>query len=427
MKCYLVWYRLKNSSADVIRGVARNYERAERMAESLELLLSAQGLEVEATGVKSGIHGQLYDDDDLHMRWSVVPPEPEEIEMKEYLVTGGLGFIGSHVVEALLREENTRVWVIDNGSNVAWNPAKGRLDYEEQAREILVQLMGGYEVADDPRTPRLVCIHGDFAHPNILDRIATSRFTGVFHLAGRCSVVESFEDPENFLEENTMKTLRLAKACAEGNTRLIFSSSAAVYGNVGGQKPIEEVSAMSPMNPYGATKMTVENWLKVYEHTYGLQYLSLRYFNVYGPRQQGGTKTSGAIANFIHNTWMEKPITIYGDGNQTRDWVYVTDVARANVLAMTNTRKSGLPINICTKECTSLNDILSLIKGNIQNEEALDVSTEMARFEVYDSIGDNLWAYLILEWVPTVTLQEGIRSTLDWRGIECKTVSKAVQ
>ena len=78
MKCYLVWYRLKDSSIDVVRGVARDYERAEKMAENLELSLSSQGLKVEATGVKSGIHGQLYDDDDLYMRWSVVPPEPEE-------------------------------------------------------------------------------------------------------------------------------------------------------------------------------------------------------------------------------------------------------------------------------------------------------------------------------------------------------------
>lgn len=347
--------------------------------------------------------------------------------MKEYLVTGGLGFIGSHVVEELLKEENTRVWVIDNGSNVAWNPSRGRIDYEEKSRELLVQLMGGYEVNDDPRAPRLVCIHGDFAHPNILNRIGTSRFTGVFHLAGRCSVVESRDDPEGYLEENVLKTLKLAKACAEGNTRLIFSSSAAVYGNVGGQKPIEEVSSMIPMNPYGATKMTVENWLKVYEHNYGLQYLSLRYFNVYGPRQQGGTKTSGAVANFVHSVWMEKTISIYGDGEQTRDWVHVQDVAKANVLAMANSRKSGLPVNICTKKCTSLNVILQKIYENVANEDSVNVESLPARYEVRDSVGENHWAYLILEWQPSISLSDGIRSTLQWRGIECKTVSETVQ
>ena len=144
--------------------------------------------------------------------------------MNEYLVTGGLGFIGSHLVEELLKDDNNRVWIIDDGSNACWNPRKGRLDYDSYSRDLLVQLMGGYEVTDDPRNPRLVCISGDCAHSNILDLIRHARFSCVFHLAGSCSVVGSINEPLDYLEQNSVKTLKIAKACAEGQTRLVFLS-----------------------------------------------------------------------------------------------------------------------------------------------------------------------------------------------------------
>ena len=182
--------------------------------------------------------------------------------MNNYLVTGGLGFIGSHLVEHLLRKDNTRVWIIDDGSNPAWNPRKGRIDYDVQVRDLLVQLMGGYEVDSDIRNPRLVIISGDFAHTNVLTRIRAGHFRCVFHLAASTSVVKSIENPLDVLDKNVAKTLSVAQACAEGKTRLIFSSSAAVYGDNDSTEPILEDANLDPTNPYGLSKLTCEQWFK---------------------------------------------------------------------------------------------------------------------------------------------------------------------
>ena len=339
--------------------------------------------------------------------------------MNEYLVTGGLGFIGSHLVEELMKDENNRVWIIDDGSNACWNPRKGRLDYDSYSRDLLVQLMGGYEVTDDPRNPRLVCISGDCAHSNILDLIRHARFTCVFHLAGSCSVVGSINEPLEYLEQNTAKTLKIAKACAEGQTRLVFSSSAAVYGNLDSALPISESAAMFPTNPYGATKMTVENWFRIYKDLYGLDYVNLRYFNVYGPRQRSGSPYSGVIANWVHSLWMKKPLIVYGDGEQTRDFVHVKDVARANMKAIYAPTTRFHTYNISAEDRTSLNTILAMLEQ--MTRHTFSIKYEDARKgEVKDSIGNNVRAKVALEWEPDTPLYSGLHSLLKWRGVECK-------
>ena len=339
--------------------------------------------------------------------------------MNEYLVTGGLGFIGSHLVEELLQDENNRVWIVDDGTNAAWNPRKGRLDYDAQARDLLVQLMGGYEVTDDPRNPRLVCISGDCAHSSILDLIRHARFSGVFHLAGSCSVVGSINEPLDYLEQNTVKTLKIAKACAEGQTRLVFSSSAAVYGNLDSAVPIGESAAMFPANPYGATKMTVENWFRVYKNLYGLDYVNLRYFNVYGPRQRAGSPYAGAIANWVHSIWMKKPLIVYGDGEQTRDFVHVSDVVKANVNAIAASTNRFHTYNIATEKRTSLNTIIEMLEQMCCQKFTVKYDNER-NGDVKDSIGDNARAKAALDWEPGTTLRDGLLSLLLWRGIECK-------
>ena len=337
--------------------------------------------------------------------------------MKEYLVTGGLGFIGSHLVERLLQDENNRVWIIDDGSNACWNPRRGRLDADEHIRELLVQLMGAYEVEHDSRNPRLVCISGDCAHSNILDLIRHARFSCVFHLAGSCSVVGSINEPLDYLEQNLFKTLKIAKACAEGQTRLVFSSSAAVYGNVGSSE--EDDALLKPTNPYGATKYSAENWLRMYRDLYGLDFVSLRYFNAYGPRQRAGSPYSGVIANWVHNIWMSKPCIVYGDGSQTRDFVHVSDIARANVKAIDVPTTGFHTYNICSEKGSSLNDVLNILQELTRHSFA--IKYEDARDgEVKHSSGNNTRALVSLEWEPAVRLYEGLESMLRWRGVECK-------
>ena len=336
--------------------------------------------------------------------------------MNNYLVTGGLGFIGSHLVEHLLREDNTRVWIIDDGSSPAWNPRKGRIDHDLYVRDLLVQIMGGYEVDSDVRNPSLVVISGDCAHRNVLARISSGEFRAVFHLAASTSVVKSIENPLDILDKNVAKTLAIAQACAEGKTRLIFSSSAAVYGNNDSNIPICETAPMAPTNPYGLSKLTCENWFKAYRDLYGLDYVNLRYFNVYGERQQGGSPYAGVIGNWIHALHFKKPITLYGDGTQTRDFVHVSDVARANIKAIDVPTTGFNTYNICYGSNVSLNEIISMLEA--ETVEKFNVITEEVRDgEVHDSAGSNARALVGLEWDPFINIRDGIRGTLFWRGV----------
>jgi len=334
--------------------------------------------------------------------------------MNDYLITGGLGFIGSHLVQELLKDANNRVWIVDDGTNAAWNPRKGRIDYEVQVRDLLVQLMGGYEVVNDDRNPSLVCISGDCAHSNVLDRIRAGHFHAVFHLAADASVAKSIEEPLTTLERNVVKSLQIAKACAEGNTRLIFSSSAAVYGHLDAAIPIQESVAMFPTNPYGLSKMTCENWFKAYKKLYGLDYVVLRYFNVYGPRQLGGSPYAGVIGNWIQALWYKKPLVVYGDGTQTRDFIYVGDVVHANISALREDLRFRT-FNICSEKRHSLNDIIDALRE--ASAGTLQVKFEEARKEVKDSIGSNTRAAVALDWKPSVTFREGLNNTLLWRGL----------
>ncbi len=334
--------------------------------------------------------------------------------MTDYLVTGGLGFIGSHLVEELFKMPDARVWVVDDGSSSSWNPRKGRLDANEHIRDLLVQIMGGYDVTIDNRNPRLICISGDCAHINVLDRIRAGHFRAVFHLSANVSVAKSIEEPLVTLEQNTVKTLKLAKACAQGHTRLIFSSSAAVYGHLDAITPIHESTSASPTNPYGLSKMTCENWFKAYRDLYGLDYVALRYFNVYGPRQLGGSPYAGVIGNWVQALWYKKPAIIYGDGQQTRDFVYVDDVAKANIAALQEDLKFRT-FNICTGNRHSLNDIIHILREDSYG--TFRVINEEGRVEVQDSIGSNARAATLLNWTPTVALREGLNKTLRWRGL----------
>lgn len=334
--------------------------------------------------------------------------------MKDYLVTGGLGFIGSHLVETLLKDPNNRVWIIDDGENSSWNPRRGRLDYDEQARDLLVQIMGGYEIDADSRNPRFICISGDCAHRNILGRIRAGHFRAVFHMAANVSVAKSIEEPMVTLEQNTLKTLKIAKACAQGRTKLIFSSSAAVYANLDDSVPLEEISTIMPSNPYGLSKMSCENWFKSYKDLYGLDYVSLRYFNVYGPRQLGGSPYAGVIGNWVQALWYEKPLIVYGSGEQTRDYVYVDDIVSANLSALKNKTKFNT-FNICTGKSRSLNQIIDSLRE--VSAVPFKVEYEAPRQEVNYSVGSNNLAVASLGWKPSLTFEEGINNTLQWRGL----------
>jgi UDP-glucose 4-epimerase len=160
--------------------------------------------------------------------------------------------------------------------------------------------------------------------------------------------------------------------------------------------------------------MSCENWLKAYKDLYGLDCVVLRYFNVYGPRQRGGSPYAGVIGNWIQALWYKKPLIIYGNGSQSRDFVYVEDVALANIAALKEDLRFRT-FNICSEKRHSLNDVIHILREDSYG--TFQIKHEEARQEIKDSIGSNTAAAIALEWKPSVTFREGLNKTLRWRGL----------
>ncbi len=223
------------------------------------------------------------------------------------LITGGAGFIGSHTVDLLL-ESGCQVRVLDNLSS----GSRGNL----------------------PRSSRLQLIHGD-----ILDRktvqIATEGVNHVLHLAAQVSVQKSVDNPIQSCQQNILGFLTILDAAHKVGARLVYASSAAVYGEPV-ELPIKETNPISPISPYGLEKVTNEQYASLYTRLHGTSQLGLRYFNVYGPRQDPTSPYSGVITKFIHMLLAGRSLTVRGDGLQERDFIHVRDVARANVAALSS-------------------------------------------------------------------------------------------
>ncbi len=223
------------------------------------------------------------------------------------LITGGAGFIGSHTVDLLL-ESGCQVRVLDNLSS----GSRGNL----------------------PRSSRLQLIHGD-----ILDRktvqIATEGVNHVLHLAAQVSVQKSVDNPIQSCQQNILGFLTILDAAHKVGARLVYASSAAVYGEPI-ELPIKETNPIRPISPYGLEKVTNEQYASLYTRLHGTSQLGLRYFNVYGPRQDPTSPYSGVITKFIHMLLAGRSLTVRGDGLQERDFIHVRDVARANVAALSS-------------------------------------------------------------------------------------------
>ena len=189
-----------------------------------------------------------------------------------------------------------------------------------------------------------------------------------------------------------------------------------MYGDNDSTEPILEDANLDPTNPYGLSKLTCEQWFKAYKNLYGLDYVNLRYFNVYGERQQGGSPYAGVVGNWVHALHFKKPLVIYGDGKQTRDFVHVSDVARANIKAIDAPTTGFNTYNICYGSSVPLNEIIDIM--NVETSEKFNVVTEPAREgEVRNSFGSNTRALIGLEWDPMINIYDGIRGTLFWRGV----------
>jgi UDP-glucose 4-epimerase len=303
--------------------------------------------------------------------------------MTQSLVTGGAGFIGSHLVEALVAR-GERVRVLDNFSTGK------RANLAAVASEI--EVIGG-----DIRDPAAV-------------RAAMEGVERVFHQAALVSVPRSVEDPAANHSINVDGTFNLLEAARGAHvSAFIYASSAAVYGDLPGLPKTEDMP-LAPASPYGLAKRIGEEYVDLYARLYGVPGVCLRYFNVYGPRQDPRSPYSGVISIFIERLLEGNAPTIYGDGEQTRDFIYVADVVHANLLAADAAGAGGI-YNVCTGEATSV----SALWREIQAIAGVYVKPRFAPArpgDVRHSVASYERARVALGFTPEVRLNEGLRRTL---------------
>ncbi|MCF8012634.1 MAG: NAD-dependent epimerase/dehydratase family protein [Clostridiales bacterium] len=296
------------------------------------------------------------------------------------LVTGGAGFIGSHIIDALLKKEN-KVCVLDNLSS-------GKMEN---------------------LNPGVNFYHGDLRDKEILQQIMQKeRPEAVIHQAAQPSVPRSIEDPSYDASVNVEGSVNILEACRKGEVqKIIFSSTAAVYGNPR-YLPLSEEHPVELLAPYGISKYAVEQYLKVYKDIHGIDFTVLRYANVYGPRQDAAGE-GGVVSIFADRLLNNDAVNIYGDGEQTRDFIYVKDVAAANAAALCN--GSGQVLNISTGKATTVNELFYTMKDVSGSSSSARYCSERPG-DIKHSYLDNSLGVKQLEWKPGYNLQQGLKETM---------------
>lgn len=295
------------------------------------------------------------------------------------LVTGGAGFIGSHIVEKLVKED-CQVVVIDNLST--------------GVRENI------------PSAVKL--IEMDICSHELINIFKTENFDAVLHLAAQTMVPVSLKKPDYDCQINILGTLNVLEACrSTGVKRVVFSSTAAVYGNAD-CLPVMESTETRPTSFYGLSKLTVENYLALYHQVYGLEYVVLRYANVYGERQGDGGE-GGVVSIFTRLISAGKSLTIFGDGGQTRDFIYAGDVANANYQALLTPHVNHV-YNVSTQIETSVNELITIFE-KVASKSVEKVCVPVREGDIYRSMLSNDQATQKLGWKPMMNLAEGLRRT----------------
>ena len=302
-----------------------------------------------------------------------------------YLVTGGAGFIGSHIAEALL-DSGEFVRLLDN-------LATGR-------QSNLPALKG-----------RAQFIRGDLRDPNTV-RVAMQGVEVVFHQGALASVPRSIADPIGSLETNINGTHNVLLAARDaGVRRIVYASSSSVYGNTP-TLPKREDMPTKPMSPYAVQKLTGELLCGVFTQIYGLETVALRYFNVFGPRQDPASEYAAVIPRFLTALMQGRRPIVFGDGEQTRDFTYIANVVQANLLAASSPSAVGYAINIGCGEQISLNTLLR-IAGELLGVTVDAEYREPRPGDVRDSLADISLAQHLLGYKPTIGFREGLARTLD--------------
>jgi len=303
------------------------------------------------------------------------------------LITGGAGFIGSHIASGLVKA-GARVRIID--------------DLSTGYRENLEEIGGDVDF-----------VLGSLADESAL-RKAIEDVELVFHEAAIPSVPRSVENPRQTHRASVDSTFSLLMAARDsGVKRVIYAASSSAYGDQP-TLPKTETMLPQPLSPYAVAKLVGEYYCQVFTRVYGLETVSLRYFNVFGPRQDPSSQYSGVISRFISALLSDQQPVIYGDGEQSRDFTYIDNVVAANLKAVDTTKGIGQVINIANGERTTLNQLLGLLKRLTGMNNAQADYQDPRKGDVRDSLADIRRAREMLDFAPHVDLQTGLKLTMDW-------------
>lgn len=306
--------------------------------------------------------------------------------MSTYLVTGGAGFIGSHVVEELLAR-GERVRVVDDLSSGSRENLRGALNRIEFVEADIRDL--------EPIRPLFKSV--DY----------------VVHLAARSSVVLSIEDPITSTAVNIDGTVNVLVAARDaGARRVVFADSAAVYGD-NPELPRVETQQPQPLSPYALTKLTGEYYCLIFTSVFGLEAVPLRFFNIFGPRQDPHSPYTGVLSKFIVAYLDDREPVIFGDGEQSRDFTYVADAVDAVLRACTAPRAAGQPINVGVGASFTLNQVIAILNRIFGKEVRPRYDVPRAG-DVRHSRADVTRARELLGYEPSVGFEEGLRRTVEW-------------
>ena len=303
-----------------------------------------------------------------------------------YLVTGGAGFIGSHIVETLVNR-GEKVRVLDN-------------------------LMTGKHENIANFEDRIEFILGDIRDFKALGK-AVDGVDTIFHEAAIPSVPRSVEEPQLNHDSNVNGTFNLLLAARDaGVRRVVYAASSSAYGEIGtGEKKEDQLP--SPLSPYAVAKLVGEYYCQVFTRVYGLETVSLRYFNVFGPRQDPSSPYSGVISKFVTTLLNGDRPMIFGDGEQSRDFTYVANVVDANIRAAESADAVGEVINLGVNQRTTLNQLLSELQKIIGTNIAPQYEPPRAG-DIRHSLADISRAEKLLGFKPLIGLEEGLKATVDW-------------
>ncbi len=306
--------------------------------------------------------------------------------MANCLVTGGAGFIGSHLVRGLLADGHT-VRVFDN--------------FSSGKRENLAQVVDKIDMFE-----------GDLCYPEEILR-ACADIELIFHQAAIPSVPRSVENPEDSHEVNITGTFNLLQAAVRQKCRrMIYAASSSAYGN-SEESPKHEGMAPQPLSPYAVQKLTCEHYCRAFTECWGLETICLRYFNVFGSRQDPKSEYAAAIPAFVTAILADQPPTIYGDGEQTRDFTYIDNVVHGNLLAGKLAKTAGQVVNLACGDRISVNQVIAKI-NELLGKKVKPIYADTRPGDVKHSCADIRLARKLLGFEPQVDFREGLSRAIDY-------------